>query len=452
MALPEKEIEIKRRIAVLACIMVGVLMVCPYGMHGSSAARVLKGMAGGDALVTGFMIFGFFALAELLWRIVLVAMYVPVSGLPDELLPTCTVVVPAYNEGRQVFLTLESLAKSNYPKDKVQFVAVDDGSLDDTWKWIEHARHTLNRPVLTIRLPRNQGKRHALDAGFRKGMGEVLVTVDSDCLVEPDTLRNLVVPFVFDRNVGGVAGNVRVLNQSDGLIPKMVDVVFVYSFDFMRASQSMVRTVMCTPGALSAYRKSVVMNILDEWIHQQFLGQPANIGEDRAMTNLIIRQGYDVVFQQNARVYTQVPVTYSQLCKMYLRWARSNVRETLAMAGFIFTPFRKGSKLGARINLISDVMKLTKTQVFLGIAWGLILWQPAIFGSGAVMGIVLGSSLSAAIYAWKFGRFSSLLAFAYGFFFFTALSWIKPYALFTVSNSAWLTRTVPQGAPSHAGC
>ena len=101
----------------------------------------------------------------------------------------------------------------------------------------------------------------------------------------------------------------------------------MFSFDFMRASQSMVKTVMCTPGALSAYRKSIVMGVLDEWVDQTFLGRPANIGEDRALTNLILRKGYDVVFQQSARVYTEVPVGYANLCKMYLRWARSNVRE-----------------------------------------------------------------------------------------------------------------------------
>ncbi len=106
------------------------------------------------------------------------------------------------------------------------------------------------------------------------------------------------------------------------------------------------------------------MKVLDTWRNQTFLGRPANIGEDRAMTNMILRRGYHVVFQQNARVFTEVPVAYSQLCKMYLRWARSNVRETIAMTSFIFTRFRKGSMLGARITLVSDVLKLTVAQLF----------------------------------------------------------------------------------------
>ncbi len=444
MAGTKKITGIKKRMAALTCIIIPVIAVCLYGGTGTSVIRCLEKIAWGDALIGVSTVFFCLAFAELIWRIVLVIRYRPFNSVTDDLLPVCTVVVPAYNEGRQVFDTLKSLAASNYPKEKLQLIAVDDGSADDTWDWIEQARATLALPVWTIRQIKNKGKRHALYAGFKKSVGTILVTVDSDSTVEPDTLRRLVAPFVKDAFVGAVAGNVRVLNLNKGIIPRMVDIVFVFSFDFMRASQSMVRTVMCTPGALSAYRKSIVKGVLDEWLNQKFLGSPANIGEDRALTNLIIREGHDVVFQQNARVFTEVPVGYPQLCKMYLRWARSNVRETIAMTGFIFTPFRRGSKLGARINLISDWLKLTLVQMLLIVSWGLILWHPDIFAGRTVIGIMLGSSLSAIIYAWKYRRISALLAFVYGFFFFTALAWIKPYALVTLHNSHWLTRACPR--------
>ncbi|WP_020586703.1 glycosyltransferase family 2 protein [Desulfobacter curvatus] len=443
----KKIIENKKKFAALACILTVVAVVCRYGAGGLSGSQFLRGMPWGNALIMSFSVLGSLALAELIWRIILVLRYRPIPSVSDDQLPTCTIVVPAYNEGRQVFDTLKSLAGSNYPRKKIQLIAVDDGSADDTWKWIKRAKRTLTIPVLTIRQPQNQGKRQALYDGFKKSTGTVLVTVDSDSMVEPDTLRNLVTPFALNPRVGAVAGNVRVLNQAQGIIPRMVDIAFVFSFDFMRASQSMVRTVTCTPGALSSYRKSVVMKVLDKWRNQTFLGRPANIGEDRAMTNMILRQGYDVVFQQNARVFTEVPVGYNQLCKMYLRWARSNVRETIAMTTFIFTRFRQGSMLGARINLVSDVLKLTVAQIVFLISWGLILWHPAIFGSKTIIGIVLGSSLSGTIYAWKFGKISSMLAFVYGFFFFIALTWIKPYALITPHHSSWLTRGCPKVTP-----
>ena len=443
-----ENIRNKNKIAALACILAVVAAIFVYGRGGSSAIQFLEGVAWGRPLIVVLSVFSSLVLAELVWRIILVLKYKPIPGVSDHQLPTCTVVVPAYNEGRQVFDTLKSLAASNYPRNKIQLIAVDDGSVDDTWRWIKQAKRTLALPVLTIRQPQNQGKRQALYDGFKKSTGTVLVTVDSDSMVEPDTLRNLVTPFVLNPDVGAVAGNVRVLNQAQGIIPRMLDIVFVFSFDFMRVSQSMVRTVTCTPGALSAYRKSVVMVVLDKWRNQTFLGRPANIGEDSAMTNMILRQGYDVVFQQNARVFTEAPVAYTQLCKMYLRWARSNVRETIAMTSFIFTRFRRGPMLGARINLVSDLMKLTVAQLFFLMSWGLILWHPAIFGSKTIVGIVLGSSLSATIYACKFGKISSMLAFVYGFFFFIALTWIKPYALITPHHSRWLTRACPKVNPN----
>ena len=390
----------------------------------------------------------FFALvnaAALGWRIVLFMRYRPAPACGDEKLPVCTVVVPAYNEGRQVLDTLLSLASSDYPRDKLQLIAVDDGSVDDTWRWISKAKKELKGRVIAIRMNRNCGKRHALYAGFKKGRGDILVTVDSDSMVERETLRRLVSPFVGSDRVGAVAGNVRVLNRREGVIPRMLDVTFHYSFDFIRAGQSMVNTVMCTPGALSAYRHSIVMSVLEEWVNQRFLGRPANIGEDRAMTNLILQKGYYVHFQQDACVYTKVPVRYSNLCRMFLRWARSNVRETLVMSRFAFRRFRNGPMLGARINLLLGWISVTVSQAFLGFAFGMLFVHPMVWGVQTLTGIFVVSSLPAAFYCWRRQSADGMWAYLYGFFWFALLSWITPCALVTVYKSGWLTRQVKRG-------
>jgi len=437
-------------VMVIAGVIVGVGAIVWLNREKMEITRVvLQENVWGNIFLWMGSLFMVVNLAVLIWRIVLVCRYRPIPGGDDEQLPECTVVVPAYNEGRQVLITLRSLAASDYPMEKLQIIAVDDGSVDDTWYWIRKARQELGGRVKTIKLPHNQGKRHALYAGFQESRGDVLVTVDSDSTVEPQTLRCLVSPLVVDRRVGGVAGNVRVLNRAKGIIPRMLEVVFVYSFDFIRAGQSMVNTVMCTPGALSAYRRDVVLRVLEEWLQQTFCGRPANIGEDQAITNLILREGYHVLFQQNARVYTNVPTGYTNLCRMFLRWERSSVRETVAMSRFAFRRFRNGSMLGARINLLLSWLALTKYQLLLMLTWGLILWQPLVFGLNALLGIIISSSLPAGLYAWRYRSSEAFCAYVYGIFWFAALFWVKLYALLTVHQSGWLTRQVQSGsAPS----
>ena len=137
-----------------------------------------------------------FKLGFYLFNLMLYLRYKPVEAVSDELLPMCTVIVPAYNEGEQVWHTLASLAASDYPTEKLQLIAIDDGSRDDTWQWMLSAKEQLGDRLEICRQPRNMGKRQALYRGFHMGEGEVFVTVDSDSEVKPDTLRNMVSPFV----------------------------------------------------------------------------------------------------------------------------------------------------------------------------------------------------------------------------------------------------------------
>jgi len=386
------------------------------------------------------------------WRLFLFRKYSPVESFSDEQLPTCTVIVPAYNEGQMVKKTIESVLKSNFPADKLQIITVDDGSVDDTWEWMERAAADANGRVLAVKLSRNSGKRVALYEGFIRSEAEVLVTIDSDSLIDPDTLRNLVIPFVSDPKVGAVAGNVKVLNKEKYLIPRMLEVSFAYSFEFIRAGQSVVNGVFCTPGALSAYRRSVVMTVLMDWMRQRFMGQPAKIGEDRAMTNAILKKGYHVTFQSNAIVYTNVPVRYKGLCKMLLRWARSNVRETIAMAAFVFSPFRQTDPSGVRANYILSVMHLLVHPLFM---IGTILnlcWLPHVFIPHLLMGACISGLVPMLFFLYRRERSSeAILALAYGLFWLGSLSWITPYAIFTMANSNWMTRDIKRGKRARSG-
>ena len=384
----------------------------------------------------------------LAWRIWLVIRYRPARACADMDLPSLTVIVPAYNEGRQVLGTLRSVITGDYPAPKLQVICVDDGSRDDTWEWMLAAEKEFPGRVELVRQPVNRGKRRALYEGFRRATGDILVTIDSDSEVEPPTLRRLASVFVRDPRVGAAAGNVRVLNIREGAIPKMLDVAFTFSFDFIRAAQSRVNTVMCTPGALSAYDRKVVEPVLDQWLGQTFMGREANIGEDRAMTNLVLRQGKLVHFQSDAVVYTNVPVKYRGLCKMLLRWARSNIRETITLSRFAFTRFRNEPASGARVNLAAHWLKMTFGEVLkLSLPVSLLSW-PLAAGFNLVLGLVAAALPSAIFFLLRRRSSDCLWAFAYTFYWLAALSWISLYALCTPHKNGWLTRQIKAAEPA----
>jgi hyaluronan synthase len=374
----------------------------------------------------------------LVWRLVLVTRYRATPSVADGQLPSVTVIVPAYNEGQQVYETLRSLVDSDYPRDRLQIVAVDDGSVDDTWQWIQRGATDFGPLVTTLRCRVNRGKRFALHEGFARSRGEIIVTVDSDSEVLSDTVRNLVSPFVVDPRVGAVAGNVRVLNDT-GVFGRMLDVAFTYAFEFVRASESMVDTVSCCPGALSAFRKPLLDACKDEWLAQTFLGRPANIGEDRALTNFVLRAGYLVRFQSNAIVLTEVPRRLPQLCRMLLRWDRSNIRESLWMGQFVFKRFRPESAWGARVNFVWSVWEMALQLQAVLILPVLVLTQPVVLGWVA-LGLMLGAVLPASVFAVSGHGLRALWAFPYAVFSALFLAWITPYAFLTPHCSSWLTR------------
>jgi hyaluronan synthase len=352
--------------------------------------------------------------------------------------PLLTVIIPAYNEGPMVARSIHSVARARYPGDRLEIIVVDDGSTDDTWRHIEQAAAQYPNLVSTLRFERNQGKRAALEAGFRRAHGEVLVTIDSDSVIEPGTLLAMAGPFR-DPRIGAVAGKVSVYNREEGVIPRMLKVRYALSFDFLRAVQSTYGTVYCCPGALAAYRATVVHRVLDAWIGQRFLGRACTFGEDRALTNAILEQGYDCVYQRAAIVHTLVPTRYRQLCKMFLRWDRSYVREELRFARHIVWKRPLPARLIALLDLLITNLRYPVGWAVLTLLVVLVPGHPDLllrFGSVLLM----VSAFNMLYYLRGERSWDFVYGIGYSFVSAFALFWIFPYALFTARTQGWLTR------------
>jgi len=385
--------------------------------------------------------FGIVTYAAFAWRVMLWRRYRPMESVTDDCLPFASVLIPAFNEGPLVRQAILSAAASEYPHDRFEIVAIDDGSDDDTWSHIVAAAAKVPSGVriTTLRQTRNTGKRQALFRGFRIARGDVFVTLDSDSILAPDALRNAVTPLVREPDIGCVAGCVEVLNPGDSIFARFLKTTFSLSFKFVRAYQNEFRGVFCTPGALSVYRADIVRRLGTEWANQTFLGRPCTTGEDRAMTNLFLREGWLTAYQQNAVVRAKMPYTYRGLTAMFLRWARSNLRETWVLWRFLFTPFRRHEIGAFRLNMVLATLALILPSFM--ILGGLrLMWESEAFIWRQLALMVLWSTTSAIIYYRNERDRDWVYLFGYQFFWVTCLSWIIPYAAATMGCNGWLTR------------
>ncbi len=277
-----------------------------------------------------------------------------------------------------------------------------------------------------------------LAAGFDAASGEIAVTVDSDSIIERGALLAIAGPFR-DPEVGAVGGKVAVFNRFQALLPRMLHVRYVLSFDFLRSVQSTYGAVYCCPGALSAYRLSLIRKILPDWLNQRFLGAACTTGEDRALTNDVLALGYKTVYQGSAVVHTIAPETYGKLCKMYLRWDRSYIREELRLLSTIVW------RLPLPALLLTLLEKgITNLRYPVGYFSLALLVTLSVGDPWTLVRVLISLGLASLFYTLYFLRSERSWEFFYGvaYAYFSAftLLWIFPFALLTLRSRSWMTR------------
>ncbi len=237
--------------------------------------------------------------------------------------PTITVVVPLFNEGRSIYDTIASFAKLKYPADKLSVTIVDDCSTDDSYEWAcKGARDFKN--VRVLRNPHNMGKRRGINHAVREATSEIIVSIDSDVIVYPTALRELVSRFT-SPEIAAVGGRVHISNPNDNWLTKMQTIKYYFGQEHLKNLERGLEQVMCLSGCLTAYRRSVLMELEPILENRNLLGVSIKYGEDRFLTHQIVKAGYKTRMTMAAMCFTKAPPTLRGYFNQQLRWKRSNI-------------------------------------------------------------------------------------------------------------------------------
>lgn len=350
-----------------------------------------------------------------------------------------SIVVAVWNEPAEILdRALHSLSRQHW--DDYEVIVVDDGSDDPSI-----VRGLCDRYGFRWFYQKNAGKRHAMYRAFNMlhPKSRFVLTADSDTIWDRWVIHDMVAGLQTQHAAAG-AGFVGVRTPETNWLTRVTGCRYWVASQVERASQGQYGTIMCISGPLGIYRRKIIDEIKDDFVNQTFLGRECTFGDDRHLTNLVLRRGHKVVYTR-AKAWTEVPETFPKYIRQQVRWGKSHWRE-----------------------MFWTVAALPKHSIYLAYEWLLALLMPFLLltsvtyclvqliatgevGYLAHLGIailVMGTVRAVAAFAstrdpWYF------LLIPYGVLHLFVLLPLKFWSLATISRGHWGTRSAaPVGGVS----
>jgi len=362
-----------------------------------------------------------------LTRFSLSRIYRPV---PAGFMTTTSVVIPAFREDPEI---LERCLDSWLAENPTEVIIVPD--LRDTHVIQLLRARAASEPRLKVLPFAHTGKRSALGVGIREAIHEIVVLADSDTMWQPGLLPALLSPFA-DPKVGGVGTRQNVYMPRTSAWRRVADwMIDVRYLDYVRA-QSRAGAVPCLSGRTAAYRRRVVMPVLEHLEDEFFLGRRCVSGDDGRLTWLVLATGHKTVYQSTARALSMFPDTARAFLKQRLRWSRNSYRT-------YFTAIWKGWLWRQPFICQLSVLQILLTPLTMGFALTyLIFWilhpQP-IVAAIAVGSLLLGRAVRGISHLRQRPGDIVVLPLVAVMTIIVALP-VKLYAFLTMNVHGWLTR------------
>ncbi len=122
-----------------------------------------------------------------------------------------SVVIITRNRAEWLKDVLTSLTRQSRQPDEV--IVVDNDSQDNTREVILGFSDRLNIKYV---YEAERGIPHARNAGIRNATGDIIASIDDDCVADEHWLKYIEIPFIRDPNIGVVGGEVSYFRIGDG--------------------------------------------------------------------------------------------------------------------------------------------------------------------------------------------------------------------------------------------
>ena len=351
-------------------------------------------------------------------------------GYSAGLEPGITLVVPAYNEATTIAAAVRSMLQVDYPD--VEIIVVNDGSKDDTLAVLVREfgmqpfpeAYRVSIPVVPVRglyrsptFPQlrvvdkaNGGRSDAVNAGINAAQRGLVCIVDADSVLQRDSLRRLVQPFMQDRRVVAAGGTVRISNGCrirqgylehvdvpPNWIARIQVVEYLRGFLYGRLGWTRLNALPLISGAFGLFRRQAV--VAAGGLSTTTIGEDMELVLRLHRLHRMNRLDYRIVFVPDAVAWTEAPETLKVLRSQRVRWQRGLMESLFAnrrlalhpragTVGWLAWPFMLLFEgLGPVIELLGYVVM----TVLVALGW--IAW-PA-FGAFLLMALGMGMMLSA---------------------------------------------------------
>ncbi|NWI26281.1 HYAS3 synthase, partial [Sula dactylatra] len=234
-----------------------------------------------------------------------------------------------------------------------------------------------------------------------------------------------------DPRVGGVGGDVQILNKYDSWISFLSSVRYWMAFNVERACQSYFGCVQCISGPLGMYRNALLQQFLEDWYHQTFLGSKCSFGDDRHLTNRVLSLGYQTKYTARSKCLTETPTRYLRWLNQQTRWSKSYFREWLYNALWFHKHHLWMTYESVVTGFFPFFLIATVIQLFYrGRIWNILLF---------LLTVQLVGIIKATYACFLRGNAEMIFMSLYALLYMSSLLPAKMFAIATINKSGWGT-------------
>jgi len=271
--------------------------------------------------VTFYAFFGYGILLFILVKIKRAIAGKPVlPAFDDDTLPTCTLIVAAFNEEGVMEEKIRNSLALTYPANKLQFLFITDGSTDGTvdivnaYSQIRHM-HSNER----------KGKIAAVHRAMETVTTEVVVFTDANTFLNTEALVNICRHYS-DKKVGAVAGEKRVYAESANAT---AGEGFYWKYESkLKTWDSELYSVVGAAGELFSIRTELYIPV-----------SPDTILDDFMISLLVAEKGYRVIYEPEAYATESASQNVGEELKRKIRIAAGGIQSIIWLKSLL-NPFR----------------------------------------------------------------------------------------------------------------